>query len=771
MRARNFSCLFLLLVLCSVLTQAQITPSQDAYTNSTAATTNYGAAVTLGVESTTTAIQTTYIQFDLSSIPSGYSGANVAKASLKLYVNSVAAAGSFNIDFVSGTWSEKKITANLAPALGSTIVSSVPLTGTNVHDYVIVDVTTALQAWLNGTEPNDGIALVANSGLNASFDSKENTGNSQPAELEVIFSGGTITGVTTASGSGLSGGTTSGTANLSLTTACASNQVLQWNGSAWVCANQNAGGTITGVTPGFGLIGGGTSGNVTLSLDTTKVPLLAASNAFIGNQSINGNLSDTGNLSVTGFITAPFGEFLTSSSNSALYGLNTGSGFGLVGESNSGVGIYGVGANDSIEGYNSNPNGVGVLGYQGSSSGFATGVYGQTFSTSGTGVIGNAVATSGNPTGVFGGTQSPGGYGVLGYSYATSGVTYGVSGETNSLNGYGVAGMNFAEGGTGIFAGGGGGPDSVVGGTGLMAQGGTETGPSAVGGAGAEVLGGNVTDPSSSPGVGLEVGAGECLSCTASQVFGGVGIVTSGSNNNDGDGIMSFGNNFNQSYAGNFAGNVYVSGNVIKSGGSFKIDHPLDPANKYLSHSFVESPDMKNIYDGTVTTDAQGNAAVDLPDWFEALNRDFRYQLTVIGQFAQAIVAGKIQNNRFTIKTDKPNVEVSWQVTGIRQDAWANAHRIPLEEEKNSRERGHFIHPELYGAPEEKSVEWARHPNVMRHMKEMRTKQQVRLGPVGVSRRAPVAPATVSPNAMQLPRSFSAPSIPANGSGQTPESR
>ncbi|MGB6676336.1 MAG: hypothetical protein WBE44_06580, partial [Terriglobales bacterium] len=91
-----------------------------------------------------------------------------------------------------------------------------------------------------------------------------------------------------------------------------------------------------------------------------------------------------------------------------------------------------------------------------------------------------------------------------------------------------------------------------------------------------------------------------------------------------------------------FNGNVDVDGNLSKAGGSFKIDHPLDPANKYLYHSFVESPDMMNIYNGNVITDAQGDAVVPLPDWFETLNRDFRYQLTVIGQFAQAIVASEI---------------------------------------------------------------------------------------------------------------------------------
>src|SRR5262249_50599128 len=145
--------------------------------------------------------------------------------------------------------------------------------------------------------------------------------------------------------------------------------------------------------------------------------------------------------------------------------------------------------------------------------------------------------------------------------------------------------------------------------------------------------------------------------------------------------------------AGFFDGDVQVTGNLSKAGGSFKIDHPLDPENKYLSHSFVESPDMMNIYNGNITTDGNGRAVVDLPDWFEALNKDFRYQLTVVGTFAQAIVAEKVKGNRFVIQTNAPGVEVSWQVTGIRQDAWANKNRIPVEEMKSDKERGFYLHP------------------------------------------------------------------------------
>jgi hypothetical protein len=113
---------------------------------------------------------------------------------------------------------------------------------------------------------------------------------------------------------------------------------------------------------------------------------------------------------------------------------------------------------------------------------------------------------------------------------------------------------------------------------------------------------------------------------------------------------------------------------------------------------------------------------VDLPEWFETLNRDFRYQLTVIGQFAQAIVSSEIANSRFSIKTDKPNVKVSWQVTGIRQEAWANAHRIPVEADKPEVERGFYLHPKLYRAPEEKAVLGATAPRAMKQWKEARTK-------------------------------------------------
>jgi hypothetical protein len=163
---------------------------------------------------------------------------------------------------------------------------------------------------------------------------------------------------------------------------------------------------------------------------------------------------------------------------------------------------------------------------------------------------------------------------------------------------------------------------------------------------------------------------------------------------------------------------------IEKAGGGFKIDHPLDPENKYLIHSFVESPDMKNLYDGTATTDGNGEAEITLPDWFAALNRDFRYQLTCIGTFAQAIISEEINEGRFKIRTSLPRVKVSWQVTGIRQDAWANENRLPVEELKPDVERGSYQNPSAFGQPEEKSTEWARNPTRMKQDKGDRERQQ-----------------------------------------------
>jgi hypothetical protein len=308
--------------------------------------------------------------------------------------------------------------------------------------------------------------------------------------------------------------------------------------------------------------------------------------------------------------------------------------------------VYGVAG-----GTTSTTNGAaGVIGSDTAASGQVFGVFGYTNSATGTGVAGNANATSGQATGVTGVSTSTSGTGVLGNATAASGNTFGVFGQTSSPTGNGTGGYASATSGLAI---------GVVGLT---------NSPAGVGGVFTNLGGGKSA---------VLIGNG----ANYAQVF----IVDASGN-------------------GNFAGNLNVKGKLTKGSGSFKIDHPLDPANKYLSHSFVESPDMMNVYNGNITTDRRGLATVTLPDYFEALNGDFRYQLTVIGQFAQAIVAKKIAANRFVIRTSRPQVEVSWQVTGIRHDAYANSYRIPVEEDKGVGEQGYYLHPEVFGQPESKGI-------------------------------------------------------------------
>jgi hypothetical protein len=280
----------------------------------------------------------------------------------------------------------------------------------------------------------------------------------------------------------------------------------------------------------------------------------------------------------------------------------------------------------------------------------------------------------------------------------------------SAISGHGGAASAGGNGGTGTSGYGGasaGTPSApAFGGDGVYALGGTGTGEYDVGGPGVSAYGG--------PANGIHGYGGDGIDGTGGNgsYLGGAGVTATGGNGSGygGDGIVAVPGSGLDAYAGYFEGDVTVTGTLSKPGGSFKIDHPLDPANKYLYHSFVESPDMMNIYNGNVVTDGGGAAIVTMPSWFEALNTDFRYQLTAIGQPAQAWVAAEIANRSFIVKTSKPGVKVSWQVTGIRQDAWANAHRIQVEVDKAPRDQGHYIHPELFGHEGEPSIADIHHP-------------------------------------------------------------
>jgi hypothetical protein len=197
---------------------------------------------------------------------------------------------------------------------------------------------------------------------------------------------------------------------------------------------------------------------------------------------------------------------------------------------------------------------------------------------------------------------------------------------------------------------------------------------------------------------------------------GGVGISVTGGLNWDGS---------TYNYAGYFGGNIEVTGAITAGTKDFKIDHPLDPANKYLYHASVESSEMMNIYDGMATLDSKGEAVVQLPDWFEAVNSDFRYVLTAVGAPGPNLyIAEKIANGQFKIAGGSPGKEVSWMVTGVRQDAFAKAHPLQVEVEKTANVRGYYIHPELYGASEDKQERFAGHPERLRRAQEARKKAQ-----------------------------------------------
>jgi hypothetical protein len=456
---------------------------------------------------------------------------------------------------------------------------------------------------------------------------------------------------------------------------CTNGQVPKRSGSAWTCAaDADSGGDVTGVTAGTGLTGGGTTGAVTLSAD------------FAGSGSAT-TVSRTDHDHLGQTWSGVIGTGLRVQNTSQTAGT-----IGLRGDSTAASGAtYGV------YGSNSSPQGVGVYGVSTNTGQFGVGIRGVSAALNGSGVQGQSTLTTGEVTGVSGFINSDEGQAVNGFSNSLTG------------NGAGVVGSGNGDNSIGVYGGAGNGPYGTFGwtaaddATGVGGWNQSFTGATrGVSGLvysvdGIALLGTSTATTGSTNGLYATV-----ASTTGRAVEG---WATAGSGLNYG----VYGRTSSAAgYAGWFQGRVHVNGTLSKSAGSFKIDHPLDPENRTLSHSFVESPDMKNVYDGVVTTDAAGYATVELPDWFGALNRDFRYQLTVIDggeAFVLAKVAREIEANRFVVRTSAGNVKVSWQVTGIRQDAYAERHRIPVEEWKPEDQRGRYLNPDAFDAPEERGVE------------------------------------------------------------------
>ena len=452
------------------------------------------------------------------------------------------------------------------------------------------------------------------------------------------------------------------------------------------------------------------------------------------------------------------------------------------------------GTGKGVEGDSSSTIGTGVAGNANATTGSTQGVWGQSMSTSGVGVYGKASATSGKTIGVEGISASSAGTagvfnntgggnilsgqsnGTVLFSINGSGVTQvgtqsttptGMLNVTSTLasypglvatgpygfqlNGVGSDGVDAfggtedgtaSVGGVGVVGqgGGSGGPDGV-GGNGVVGYGGGETG-------GMGVLGGVSTSSGSTGGVGVIGVGGLSDDYGAAGVMGtgsfgwpqgGPGVSAHGSGNGgypgtDGDGIFATnpdgGTVSTGGYAGYFEGDINVTGTIFAGTKDFKIDHPTDPANKYLLHASVESSEMMNIYSGNATLDGSGEAIVQLPAWFEAVNGDFRYQLTSIGAPGPGLyIAQEISGSRFKIAGGSAGSKVSWQVTAVRHDAYAKAYPLIVEQEKRARERGYYIHPELYGATKERGIARARYPEKMRTFRRKPAPQPPKLQP------------------------------------------
>ncbi|RMG21988.1 MAG: hypothetical protein D6724_11245 [Armatimonadetes bacterium] len=298
-----------------------------------------------------------------------------------------------------------------------------------------------------------------------------------------------------------------------------------------------------------------------------------------------------------------------------------------------------------------------MVGYASATSGTTYGVYGVSDSNSGKGVYGLASETIGTTYGVFGESVSTSGTGVHGRAIANSGITFGVSGRSSSTQGRAVYGYaSHTSGNTfGVFA-----------------------------------------ESRSTSGTGVY----GIASSTSGSTFGVYGHINS--SQSGAYGVLG------TEPTGGAGHAVYAIGTLAATGTkSFQIDHPLDPENYYLNHFCTEGPEPYNTYRGNVVTDAKGYATIALPAYFDSINRDPTYHLTVVDDsddFILAKVVREIRNNEFTIRTSKPYVKVSWEVKAIRNDRWVQRYGFQTDQEKEDEIKGKYLNPELYGKPKESGI-------------------------------------------------------------------
>ena len=618
--------------------------------------------------------------------------------------------GSLNLLFGQGANKLAETGLNIASNGQITFATGQTFPGTG--DGTITGVTTAASSGLIG----GGNSGMLNLSLINTCGSKQVLQWNGSAWACASAGTGTVTSV--GSGAGLTGGPITGAGTLSIAAAGVSNSMLV-NPSLTVSA-------------GTALTGGGVvalGGNTTLSLDTTKVPLLAAANTFTANQTVNGTLtasSFSGNgaslTNVTAVNSSELGG-LAPSAYAQLAAANTFSNNqtvnGTLTAQSNGITINATSSTTSAAALEGNGQYDGVLGFAAAGTGTTYGVGGEVESTSGIGVGGYALASTGLTFGVYGSSASSSGTGVYGTSSnigTVGAATYiGVYGDAagSSVEGLntGDAGVWGDTGGTsGFYAGVLGTADDNFAGLFLNTGSASPTiyAENDLDNFGTELFQGyalgvnalaTIGDPGCNTGfIALQLGQLGMSNCNNYTLAGG----------NNGDTYINALNSSAvhirvnsveeltaTSGAISIPGNLYVGGTK-----NFRIDHPLDPANKYLYHAAIESSEVLNLYSGNVVLDASGEAVVQLPDWFEVINKDFRYQLTAIGAPGRDLyIAEEVSGGHFKIAGGKPGGKVSWQVSGVRNDAWEKAHPMVVEADKGAA-RGQYLTPELYGVPE-----------------------------------------------------------------------